>query len=111
MKRIIRLTESDLARIVRRVISEQKIDMPTPGKTYTFEGNSCTIEKVLTDVNGEYLILPATGCRKSGIVDGVKGYILMNPDGGSLQTRFEYDSKNKKYIQEPSTSLGHLEFT
>ena len=110
MKKIIRLTESDLARIVRRVIKEQTDDIPTPGKTYTFEGKRCTIEKVLTDINGEYLILPAAGCRKTGIVDGVKGYMLMNPDNGSLQTRFEYDSKIKKYIQEPSYSLGYLSF-
>jgi hypothetical protein len=110
MKRIIRLTESDLTRIVRRVIKEQTTDKPTPGKKYTFEGKSCTIEKVLMDDSGYYLILHEAGCRKSGIVDGVKGYMLMNPDNGSLQTRFEYDSKTKKYIQEPSFSLGYLRF-
>ena len=61
--KVINLTESDLRRIVKRVISEEKRDKPKVGQTYTFENKRCTIEKVLEDNFGDYLILPATGCR------------------------------------------------
>jgi hypothetical protein len=48
MKRIIRLTESDLTRIVRRVLSEQKIDLRiTEFKVYNSpNGGEATVKSV-----------------------------------------------------------------
>ena len=103
MKRIIRLTESDLTRIVRRVISEQATKL-TPensmvGKTYKFEGKLCKVEKAFKLPNEEaYLVYPSQGCRKNnGIVDGVPGYVYMSDiNGGTLMSMFEWSGNDWK---------------
>jgi len=129
MKRIVRLTESDLTRIVRRVISEQKLtpENSMVGKTYVFNKKTCKVEKAFklpvdlaanpkgNDIGG-YLVYPSEGCRQSGIVDGVRGYLYMpETNGGASFTRFEWSGNDWFTFDdgtkaEPKYSLGRIEF-
>jgi hypothetical protein len=112
MKKIIRLTESDLVRLVK-IISEEMSKL-TPenslvGKTYNLEGKKiCVIDKVYKlPQNGGFLVLPKEGCRKNGIVDGVSGYVYMSEiNGGSVMSRFEWVGDN--WVSEPSYNLGNV---
>jgi hypothetical protein len=112
MKKIIRLTESDLVRLVK-IISEEMSKL-TPenslvGKTYNLEGKKiCVIDKAYKlPQNGGFLVLPKEGCRKSGIVDGVSGYVYMSEiNGGSMMSRFEWAGDN--WVSEPSYNLGNV---
>jgi hypothetical protein len=56
MKRIIRLTESDLARIVRRVISEQN----TSAKETPKECDPTTVKEIPTGKEKEYQYMTGT---------------------------------------------------
>jgi len=84
------------------------------GKSYTFEGKTCVIEKEIKIGEGSYIILPREGgCRKNrGVVDKQGGYLSLslNDDGtsGSLMTWFEYDTKSKSYVEDPRTSLATI---
>jgi hypothetical protein len=113
MKKIVRLTESDLVRLVKRVLSEQMSKL-TPensmvGKTFKWDSKTCVIEKAFKLPNdGGFLVLPKEGCRKNnGIVDGVPGYVYMSRiNGGSLMTGFEWKGDN--WVYEPSYSQANV---
>ena len=117
MKKIVRLTESDLVRLVKRVLSEQMSKL-TPensmvGKKYNFNGKTCTIEKSFKIPNeGGFLVLPkeqGTGCRKNnGIVDGVPGYVYMSDiNGGTLMSMFEWSGYN--WSSEPRYTQANVD--
>ena len=122
MKRIIRLTESDLTRIVRRVLSEQTLTPKSDmiGKTFKLNGKMCKVEKALQLPNdGGVLILPdaASGCRKNnGVVGDEVGYIYLG-SGNSVMSMFNWDMTTNNWkdlgdgkLSEPRNPLGSIGF-
>jgi hypothetical protein len=99
MKRIVRLTESDLARIVRRVISEQETAMTEAGK-----------KAFVTIKSG------VDGAGKEAIANGVymiktkEDYdtviSLMHQKVGKYSTIFDYISKVWGYWRQESNLFG-----
>ena len=86
------------------------------GKTYAFEGQTCTIEKEVKVSEKLYLILPngGTGCRKNnGIVDNEKGYVYLSlsdvgGNSGSLSSDFNYNTKTKSFSSEILRGLATI---
>jgi len=122
MRRIIRLTESDLTRIVRRVISEQKLTTKSDmiGKTFKLDSKMCKVEKAFQIPNNAgVLILPdaASGCRKNnGVVGNEVGYIYLG-GSNSLMSMFNWDTTTNNWkdlgdgeLEEPRNPLGRAEF-
>ena len=99
MKRIIRLTESDLTRIVRRVLSEQASKEIKVGSEYEFDGGSqgltkCKVTKIYP--NDIYWIIYATQ------LDGQKGCL---PGGGKV---IKKDGTEERYMALTKSKLSLL---
>jgi hypothetical protein len=70
MKKIIRLTESDLARIVRRVISEQIVDPTNPANV----ASTTSVNKLSTTGGPKPVDLMPKGCLKGYVMDKTQKY-------------------------------------
>lgn len=113
MKKIVRLTEVDLVRIVKKVISEQPTPSPKPSNYFVGEG--LMLWSVLTGIKGEpdYRVTIMGPAKWSGnnIIIPVK-----SADGvgiGHIQTFCEYgksgyDRDLKVKLKGPSYSLESL---
>jgi len=112
MKKIVRLTESDLIRLVKRVISEHSAQMGTGlkkrqdliGKSFKKDGNISKIvdayEILETDYNGGIILKGDIG--GSGMIDGVRGFYYIDSEkGGALTSGFNWNTKTNSFEIEP----------
>jgi hypothetical protein len=90
MKRIIRLTESDLARIVRRVINEQA---PTPNtaakkpSTIQLSYGNITVS-IRYDANQDYVYLTGASKMPDGNLRGLKGTSNVSTNIDEMVSKF-----------------------
>jgi len=120
MKRIIRLTESDLARIVRRVINEQA---PTPNtavkkpSTIQFSYGNITVN-LRYDANQDYVYLTAVSKMPDGNLRGLKGNSNLSTNidemiakfmgGNGLQGNFRVAGQTEKFMDALKTKLTEM---
>ena len=120
MKRIVRLTESDLARIVRRIINEQAPTPATaakkPSTTQFSYGN--IIVNIRYDANQDYVYLTAVSKMPDGNLKGLKGTsnVSTNIDemvskfmgGNGLQGNFRVAGQTEKFMDVLKTKLTEM---
>jgi secreted protein with Ig-like and vWFA domain len=118
MKRIVRLTEGDLVRLVKRVISENLAQMGTSlkkrqdliGKSFKKDGNTSKIvdayEILETDYNGGIILKGDIG--GSGMIDSVRGFYYIDSEKGSaLTSGFNWSTKTNSFEIEPRYKHNH----
>ena len=93
MKKIIRLTESDLMRLVKRVIKEQEQKFPMDGKPHKFGTGMPTNTGPATKTTNDYFDLMV---KKYGEFCGTKDWNKVYP----------YDENVKKYQIETNRQHG-----
>jgi hypothetical protein len=122
----VRLTESDLVRLVKRVLSEQMSKL-TPensmvGKTYKLDNKRCTVEKAFKLPNEQGFVVLAkekdNGCTKpNNKVDGEGGYVYMRQPGvgegpdGYLVMMSQFEWKGDGWVYEPRYHLGTIQLS
>ena len=95
MKRIIRLTESDLARIVRRVIREQEEEVTGGGGAKTSAGSTLS--------NGIKIASePKLDTKRTGVV------MIPKEDGSYNEFRCEWHKKNQFLLYPTSNGKNTL---
>jgi hypothetical protein len=120
MKRIVRLTESDLARIVRRIINEQA---PTPNtavkkpSTIQLSYGNITVS-IRYDANQDYVYLTGASKMPDGNLRGLKGTsnVSTNIDemvskfmgGNGLQGNFRVAGQTEKFMDALKTKLTEM---
>jgi hypothetical protein len=120
MKRIVRLTESDLARIVRRIINEQTPTPATAAKkpsTIQLSYGNITVS-IRYDANQDYVYLTGASKMPDGNLRGLKGTsnVSTNIDemvskfmgGNGLQGNFRVAGQTEKFMDALKTKLTEM---
>ena len=104
MKKIIRLTETDLARIVKRVISEQIVD-PT---NKTNAASTTSVNKLPTNGGPKPVNLAPKGCLKGYVMDKTQKYYQKMDKRGYEEVKGHPSGKWSKYSSypNPNTTWG-----
>jgi len=98
MKKIIRLTESDLARIVRRVISEQIVDPTNPANV----ASTTSVNKLSTNGGPKPVDLMPKGCLKGYVMDKTQKYYQKMDERGYNKRKVYPSGKWSEYQTNPN---------
>ena len=98
MKKIIRLTEADLTRIVKRVISEQIVDHKNPANV----ASTTSVNKLSTTGGPKPVDLMQKGCQKGYVMDKSKKYYQKMGQGGYDKRKVYPSGKWSEYQSNPT---------
>lgn len=98
MKKIIKLTENDLTRIVRRVISEQIVDPKNPANV----ASTTSVNKLSTTGGPKPVDLMPKGCLKGYVMDKTQKYYQKMDKRGYEEEKIYPSGKWSKYSSYPS---------